>query len=113
MELDQKGSKWNKIVNQLRAESEDEEETEEDEEARRNEEENRTIDEDIRSELANSKTFGQEEDSNLISSVNMTIQWLDRMCGITPSTTRGQNIYMACMLLIPLVPIFALVIQML
>ena len=33
------------------------------------------------------------------------------MCGITPTTKRGQNIYMACMLVIPLIPIFALITQ--
>merc|ERR1711892_6659 len=50
--------------------------------------------------------------STLVSdSVNMSRQWLDKMCGLTPTTKRGQNIYMACMLLIPLIPIFALITQ--
>ena len=43
--------------------------------------------------------------------VNFSVQWLDKICGITPSTKRGQNIYMACMLLIPLIPTFALIVQ--
>ena len=33
------------------------------------------------------------------------------MCGITPTTKRGQIIYMFIMLLIPLIPIFALITQ--
>ena len=44
-------------------------------------------------------------------SVNMSMQWLDRICGITPTTKRGQNIYMAFMLVIPLIPIIALITQ--
>ena len=35
----------------------------------------------------------------------------DRMCGITPTTRRGQVVYMFIMLLIPLIPIFALITQ--
>ena len=45
------------------------------------------------------------------NSFAMSLQWVDRMCGITPSSKRGQLIYMFAMLLIPLVPIFALVTQ--
>ena len=44
-------------------------------------------------------------------SINVSIVWLDRMCGITPTTKRGQTIYMAFMLMIPLIPIFALITQ--
>ena len=39
------------------------------------------------------------------------LQWLDRMCGITPTSKRGQIVYMFIMLLIPLIPIFALITQ--
>ena len=45
------------------------------------------------------------------NSLAMSLQWLDKTCGITPSSKRGQLIYMFAMLLIPLVPIFALVTQ--
>ena len=48
---------------------------------------------------------------NMSSSIAMSLQWLDKICGITPSTKRGQLIYMLAMLLIPLIPIFALVTQ--
>ena len=44
-------------------------------------------------------------------SINVSIIWLDRMCVITPTTKRGQTIYMAFMLMIPLMPIFALITQ--
>ena len=33
------------------------------------------------------------------------------MCGITPTSKKGQGIYMFIMLLIPLIPIFALITQ--
>ena len=33
------------------------------------------------------------------------------MCGITPTSKRGQIVYMFIMLLIPLIPIFALITQ--
>ena len=45
------------------------------------------------------------------SSIAMSLQWIDKICGITPSSKRGQVIYMLAMLLIPLIPIFALVTQ--
>ena len=57
------------------------------------------------------KSLSSFTDSKLGDSLLLSLQWIDRMCGITPTTKRGQNIYMACMLLIPLIPIFALIIQ--
>ena len=45
------------------------------------------------------------------NSFALSLLWLDKMCGITPSSKRGQLIYMLAMLAIPLVPIFALVTQ--
>ena len=62
------------------------------------------------------------------NSLAMSFQWLDKVgilysvltrsvsdynqvCGITPTSKRGQYIYMMAMLLIPLIPIFALVTQ--
>ena len=45
------------------------------------------------------------------NSIAMSFQWLDKVCGITPTSKRGQLIYMMAMLLIPLIPIFALVTQ--
>ena len=99
------GSKWNKIVQQLK-----DTDDEGDQDSNAEEEENKEIDEDIKIELVNK--FIKDEGSTIISeSVNFSVQWLDKICGITPSTKRGQNIYMACMLLIPLIPIFALITQ--
>ena len=48
---------------------------------------------------------------NVSGSLASSLHWLDRFCGITPSTKRGQWIYMLIMILIPLVPIFALITQ--
>ena len=99
------GSKWNKIVQQLK-----DTDDEGDQDSNAEEEENKEIDEDIKIELVNKSI--KDEGSTIISeSVNFSVQWLDKICGITPSTKRGQNIYMACMLLIPLIPIFALITQ--
>ena len=95
-------SKWNKIVKQLK-------DTDDvgDQDSNAEEEENKEIDEDIKIELVNKSI--KDEGSTIISeSVNFSVQWLDKICGITPSTKRGQNIYM---LLIPLIPIFALITQ--
>ena len=106
MEQDQKGSKWTKIVQQLKGESDDED----DQDSNDEEEENNEINEGIKTELATKSV--KDEGSTIVSeSVNISMQWLDKMCGITPTTKRGQNIYMACMLLIPLIPIFALITQ--
>ena len=99
------GSKWNNIVQQLK-----DTDDEGDQDSNAEEEENKEIDEDIKIELVNKSI--KDEGSTIISeSVNFSVQWLDKICGITPSTKRGQNIYMACMLLIPLIPIFALITQ--
>ena len=43
--------------------------------------------------------------------LNKSVIWLDKLCRITPTTKKGQNIYMACMLIIPLLPIIALITQ--
>ena len=45
------------------------------------------------------------------NSFALSLLWLDKICGTTPSSKRGQLIYMLAMLTIPLVPIFALVSQ--
>ena len=41
----------------------------------------------------------------------ISLQWLDKMCGITPTSKKGQMIYMFIMLLIPIIPVLALVTQ--
>ena len=49
------------------------------------------------------------------SSVTLTLEsgmeWLDNLCGLTPTSRQGQLVYMLIMLLIPLLPIFALITQ--
>ena len=44
-------------------------------------------------------------------SITISLQALDKFCGITPTSQRGQTVYMFIMLLIPLIPIFALITQ--
>ena len=103
----QAGSKWAKIIQPSGEGCQDVEEEEDDD----NEEVeyNNVIDDEIKKELTSSTL---KDDSTLASeSVAISLQWLDKLCGITPTTKRGHNIYMACMLLIPLIPIFALITQ--
>ena len=37
--------------------------------------------------------------------------WLDRLCKTAPTTRKGQHVYMVTMLVIPMLPIVALIIQ--
>ena len=110
MPEDQQGSNWNKIFRQIKDGSDEEDGNTEDEN-------DHEVDESIKAELA---SLSKKEDassslaasgSRISESVNISLQWIDNMCGITPTTKRGQNIYMACMLVIPLIPIFALITQ--
>ena len=110
MPEDQQGSNWNKIFRQIKDGSDEEDGNTEDEN-------DHEVDESIKAELA-SQSKKEDASSSLAASgsrisesVNISLQWIDKMCGITPTTKRGQNIYMACMLVIPLIPIFALITQ--
>ena len=110
MPEDQQGSNWNKIFRQIKDGSDEEDGNTEDEN-------DHEVDESIKAELA-SQSKKEDASSSLAASgsrisesVNISLQWIDNMCGITPTTKRGQNIYMACMLVIPLIPIFALITQ--
>ena len=111
MNQDQKGSKWSKIVKMVNEESgeENEEEVESDEE----DEIIPKLEYDLKTEVnvLTRKEDGVSGASIVSDSINFSIIWLDRMCGITPTTKRGQTIYMVFMLLIPLIPIFALITQ--
>ena len=67
-------------------------------------------------ETSRSNNFDTGENFSLTvdgmsNSIAVSFQWLDKVCGITPTSKRGQLIYMMAMLLIPLIPIFALVTQ--
>ena len=111
MPKDLQGSKWTKIVQQLKDGSDEEGDEDDIDDVDDNE-----IDDAIKADLANRSNKDDASSvvasgSRISESVNMSMQWLDRMCGITPTTKRGQNIYMACMLVIPLIPIFALITQ--
>ena len=111
MNQDQKGSKWSKIAKMVNEESgeENEEEVESDEE----DEIIPKLEYDLKTEVnvRTRKEDGVSGTSIVSDSINFSIIWLDRMCGITPTTKRGQTIYMVFMLLIPLIPIFALITQ--
>ena len=110
MPEDQQGSNWNKIFRQIKDGSDEEDGNTEDEN-------DHEVDESITAELA---SLSKKEDassslaasgSRISESVNISLQWIDKMCGITPTTKKGQNIFMAGMLVIPLIPIFALITQ--
>ena len=112
MSREVKESKWSRIVKQLNEETDGE--NEEDEESTEN------LPMPSLEYDSNTETVGKvkKEDgvsgttTSLVSdSINVSIVWLDRICGITPTTKRGQTIYMAFMLMIPLIPIFALITQ--
>ena len=115
-EQDQKGSKWSKIINQMKEDSDDDEEdgSESNDEEEGN---NPTVEDGIFSKsgkddgVSGASMSINASNTAMSDTVNMSLQWVDRICGITPTTKKGQNIYMACMLLIPLIPIFALITQ--
>ena len=54
---------------------------------------------------------GEAGSSSMSLSLAFSIQWLDRVCGIVPSSSKGRMIYMLTMLSIPLLPILALITQ--
>ena len=49
--------------------------------------------------------------SSVTATVESGLEWLDKLCGLTPTSRQGQLVYMLIMLLIPLLPIFALITQ--
>ena len=108
--LDQKGSKWSKIVKQLNEDNVEENENE----VESNDEEGGISNQNysMKSYIYSEAKKEDVTSASMISdSINIGIVWLDKMCGITPTTKRGQTIYMASMLLFPLIPIFALITQ--
>ena len=71
-------------------------------------------DEDIVKESKDStltQAGGEAGSSSMSLSLAFSIQWLDRLCGIVPSSSKGRMIYMLTMLSIPLLPILALITQ--
>ena len=110
MTLDRKGSKWSKIVKQLNEDNGEENEIEDE-----NDEEDGGISNQNYSMKSYVISETKKEDvtsaSMISDSINIGIVWLDKMCGVTPTTKRGRTIYMATMLMIPLIPIFALITQ--
>ena len=71
-------------------------------------------DEDIVKESKDStltQAGGEGGSSSMSLSLAFSIQWLDRLCGIVPSSSKGRMIYMLTMLSIPLLPILALITQ--
>ena len=49
--------------------------------------------------------------SSVTATMESGLEWLDKLCGLTPTSRQGQLVYMLIMLLIPLLPIFALITQ--
>lgn len=116
---DQKSSsRWSKLVKTLREVTDDEEE--EEKRGGRGEEEEEDMQEaasklEIESKMI--KSIGSNANStgsvyeSMSHSITISLQALDKFCGITPTSQRGQTVYMFIMLLIPLIPIFALITQ--
>ena len=95
-------SKWSKMISKLKEEEADAELEE------------THHDEDIVKESKDSRLTqagGEGGSSSMSLSLAFSIQWLDRLCGIVPSSSKGRMIYMLTMLSIPLLPILALITQ--
>ena len=97
--------KWSNIVMQMKEKNDNEmkDDDDDDEATDSQEEENGNI--------LTKDDLSTHVDSSKMMTESVGMQWLDKICGITPTTKRGQNIYMACMLVIPLIPISALITQ--
>ena len=95
-------SKWSKMISKLKEEEADAEleETHHDED---------NVKESKDSTLT--QAGGEAGSSSMSLSLAFSIQWLDRLCGIVPSSSKGRMIYMLTMLSIPLLPILALITQ--
>ena len=95
-------SKWSKMISKLKDEEADAEleETHHDED---------NVKESKDSTLT--QAGGEGGSSSMSLSLAFSIQWLDRLCGIVPSSSKGRMIYMLTMLSIPLLPILALITQ--
>ena len=104
------GSKWSKMLSKLKEDDEEEEDEAHDEEIR-----NIMKSEESEKNTANTHVAGSEGLSGTVDRVSMSfaisMQWLDKLCGIAPTSRNGQLIYMFTMLLIPLIPILALITQ--
>ena len=115
MTEDQGSTKWSKLMRQIKGD--EEEEDVEDEDVKTHHENTESKDETKEDEASQSVARSGEGVSvaktfdNVSDSLVMSLQWLDKMCGISPTTKRGQLIYMFIMLLIPLLPILALIAQ--
>ena len=115
MTKEQGGTKWSKLLKQIKGDEEEEDDNDdEDNNAHENlENKSENKEEETSQSVAKSgdgmsmtRTF-----DNMSDSLVMSLAWLDKMCGITPTTKKGQLIYMFIMLLIPLLPILALITQ--
>ena len=116
------GTKWTKMVQMFKEEEdkedkladcpEEEEEEEEDPDDIKvhSEVEERTPNDTEMTMYNKSDGFSDTLD-RLTLSVTFSMAWLERVCGVAPSSRTGQRIYMFTMLLIPLMPIVALITQ--
>ena len=106
-------TKWSKLLKQIKGDEEDDnEEEDEDENPDENLENKNEIKEEETSVAKSGEAVSMTRTFDTMSdSLVMSLAWLDKMCGITPTTKKGQLIYMFIMLLIPLLPIWALITQ--
>ena len=97
-------SKWSKMISKLKDEEEADTELEE---THHEDEDN------VKESKGSAQTHagGEGGPSSMSLSLAFSIQWLDRLCGIVPSSSKGRTIYMLTMLSIPLLPILALITQ--
>ena len=49
--------------------------------------------------------------NSVSSTIESGFEWVEQLCGLTPSSRQGQLVYMLIMLLIPILPIFGLITQ--
>ena len=88
---------------------EEEKEKEEEDESMAEKGKDRNI---LRSRTATDDAFPVVKGSNSVSStIESGFEWVEQLCGLTPSSRQGQLIYMLIMLLIPILPIFGLITQ--
>ena len=98
-------SKWSKMISKLK----DEEEADTELEETHHEDEDNV--KESKGSSAQTHAGGEAGSSSMSLSLAFSIQWLDRLCGIVPSSSKGRMIYMLTMLSIPLLPILALITQ--
>ena len=113
MTKEEGGAKWSKLMTKLKPENEDHDDVDDVDQSVHGEGGN----DDAKTEAGATSGHFQSSDGmsatldRVSGSFLVSLQWLDQICGITPTSKRGQIVYMFIMLLIPLIPIMALITQ--